>query len=184
MLTAAGLDARTFDPWVLDPPYAHALSAAAPTDLGPDAVDVVLALEVVEHLVDVEAFVADVGTVLAEGGCVTLSTGIYRPGLHGPEWAYLAREWGQHVTLWSQAALDHLAHRLGMHAVGLFPGRDGFLVILAPLGATALAARLATAAEILDHPSFAGRAASAWDLRSDGEVVAAEPVVRPARPAS
>ena len=176
MLVDGGWDAWTFDPHVRRPLFAVERSLH---ELPEREFDVVLALEVFEHLPEPIRDAKRIRRSLVDGGTVILSTGLYEADQHGPDWEYLAREWGQHVTFWSRKALAHLCAVVEMNSIGYFPGSDGFLVIMSPLAPAELRPRLDAAAQLLEAPDLLARRLRPWDLRSDGIVAGGVSVGEP-----
>jgi hypothetical protein len=175
MLRDAGFDAWLADPYVPRPYFApeHSLPDLA---LVPDAsFDAATAFEVFEHLTDPRAVGATLRRLLRPEGILALSTEVYEPDRHGPDWNYLSCEAGQHVTFWSRDALRRLARGLGFRSVGYFPGDAGFLVLFSPESAEALRRRLAAALNRLNGAGFFDRVTRGWDFHRNG-------VVRPAAP--
>jgi SAM-dependent methyltransferase len=181
MLRDVGLDAWTSDPYIPRPFFSPDRSIPDLDVLEEGSVDVIVALEVFEHLTDPMAVGATLRRVLAPGGSILLSSDRYHPDRHGPDWPYLALEGGQHVTFWSAEARAHFAAAHGLRSVASFPGDEGFLTLLSPLEPGDLAPPLALAQALLQDPGFLHEAVGRWDFRSDGIVTATpEPVVRPA----
>jgi hypothetical protein len=181
MLVDGGVDAWTYDEHVPRPFFAVERALSGASALEESAFDLIVALEVLEHLVQPMSTASLWRRALRSGGAVVASTEIYRPGERGPDWTYLALEFGQHVTFWSEAALARLAVALDLESIGLFPGRDGFLVILSPLSEAEIAGRLSQASRLLADDGFVASAERPWDFRSDGVVQEALPLVRPVR---
>jgi SAM-dependent methyltransferase len=179
MLRDVGMDAWTSDPYVPRPFFSpdRSLPDLAAVDAG--SVDVVVALEVFEHLTDPMAVGSDLRRVLAPGGSIVLSTGHYRPDEHGLDWPYLSLQGGQHVTFWSTEARAHFAATHGLRSVASFPGDDGFLTVMSPLAPAQLEPALARAHALLRDPTFPSAVVGHWDFRTDGVVVESpEPIVR------
>jgi SAM-dependent methyltransferase len=181
MLVSGGYDAWQADPYVAAPFFAPDRYIPDLGGIPPASFDVVTAFEVFEHLTDPRSVLRDLRRVLRDDGCVVLSTGVYEPGAHGPDWHYLAAESGQHVTFWSRAALGHLAAEFGFRSIGYWPGGQGFTVILSPLPPEALEAITARADEQVRGPAFWERITRPWDLRHFGYGSAAGAPVEPAR---
>jgi len=85
-------------------------------EVGSDAVgfDLLTAFEVFEHLSDP---VGELTTMLSMAPTIVLTTDLI-PRLNPPkphEWWYYATDSGQHVTLYTQEALCHLAKRCNLH---------------------------------------------------------------------
>jgi hypothetical protein len=182
MLLDGGFDAWQADPYVNRPffgPERHIADLRAqPTG----AFDAVTAFEVLEHLTDPIRVGDELRRLLKPGGVAVFSTGIYRAGIHGPDWPYLSTESGQHVTFWSRQALSHFAARLGFRSVGYSPGAEGFNIVCTESPADDLRARLARAAKLLCQPDFLGRATRCWELTHRGDCpISPMPLVEPAR---
>jgi len=76
-------------------------------------VDLISALDVIEHVVDPHRFVESLKRRLRKGGVVLLLTGdadAYPARVAGPQWSYL--RWCGHIPVFSQAGLSRL---LGSH---------------------------------------------------------------------
>jgi hypothetical protein len=133
--------------------------------------DVIIMLEVLEHLVSPIDLMRRITGLLKPTGALVISTEIYRTGEHTAAWPYLAPLGGQHVTFWSIEALHILRRELGFESLGYFPGRSGFLLLFTHESETTLAGKLAEAHQHLCDPLHAGRALAALDFRSDNIVV-------------
>ena len=167
MLIAAGFDAWTTDPYVEQAVLAPDRSLAWGDLARMPQCDCITALEVFEHLAAPLEVGAHLRGLLRPGGCLVVSTSLYRPGIHGPDWPYLSAEWGQHVTFWSEAAFAAYARQLGFQSIGYFPGGDGFLVILSTKPAAELADGLDAAARSLASSVLLQATTDAWDFRND-----------------
>ncbi|HEX6487630.1 MAG TPA: class I SAM-dependent methyltransferase, partial [Candidatus Dormibacteraeota bacterium] len=179
MLLDAGYSAWTSDPHVPKPYFAPDHVVADLSAAPPGTYDLVLALEVFEHLVQPVEVGESLARVLRAGGSLLISTEIYKPDQHGPEWGYLATEGGQHVNFWSQRALEIFAAHLGFTSIGLYPGDTGFLIVMSHLDEGTLAARLQAALERLDDPAFLASCLRPWDFRTSGVIPAgARPLAR------
>jgi hypothetical protein len=75
--------------------------------------DLVLATEVLEHLRAPREELTRLGVALDRDAVVYVTTGLFRPGVHGPEWAYLAPESGLHVSFYSNSAMAMAAKTAG-----------------------------------------------------------------------
>ena len=179
MLRDVGVDAWTSVPDVPHPFFSPDRSLPDLGDVDAGSVDVIVALEVFEHLTDPMDVGAALRRVLSPGGSLVISTGVYDPEAHGPEWPYLSLAGGQHVTFWSIEARAHFAATYGFRSVVSFPGDDGFMTVMSPFEAAQLEPVLRRAQALLGDPGFLAAAVERWDFRSDG-VVVESPVVRPA----
>lgn len=178
MFADAGFSASTADAYVPRPFFApdHVVEDLAAVAEG--RYDVVLALEVFEHLTNPLDVADQLRRVLRDGGTMIISTEVFRPDVHGPDWGYLAQQGGQHITFWSQEALRRLAVHMGLRSVGFYPGADGFLIVMSPLDPQRLSEGLRSAAGLLDEPRFLARSVQRWDFRNVGVVAAQErPIV-------
>jgi SAM-dependent methyltransferase len=183
MLKSGGYEAWQVDPYVPVPFLAADRYLSALDDFPGAGFDLIFALEVLEHLTDPMATLEGLARRLKPGGTLMLSTGIYHPGAHNHQWPYLAAEWGQHITFWSHPALVHAAGRLGFSSLGLFPGGEGFFILLSNLGAESLRARLSAALNVLRQADHQGRAVASWDLQALGCVqVLDDPLVEDLAP--
>jgi SAM-dependent methyltransferase len=167
MLTAAGFDAWTCDPHVDDALLAPGCSVPWEHLDRIPACDCITALEVFEHLPDPLAVGRRLRSHLRPGGCLVVSTSLYRPSAHGADWPYLSPEWGQHVTFWTDAAFVAYARELDYRSIGYFPGGEGFLVILSTKEPDDLAAGLEAASGALESPKLLHAMTDAWDFRGD-----------------
>jgi SAM-dependent methyltransferase len=181
MLRDVGLDSWTADPYVPRPFFSPDRSMPDLTQVSESSVDVIVALEVFEHLTDPMEVGAMFRRVLAPGGSIVISSERYRPDMHGADWTYLSRAGGQHVTFWSQEAREHFAAAHGLASVASFPGDEGFLTLMSPLDVTQLTPALNQARALINDPNFVSQVVARWDFRSDG-IVPEQPeaVVRPA----
>jgi SAM-dependent methyltransferase len=169
MLLDGGYDAWTADEYVSRP----FLATHRQLDFGaiaPGSFDVITAFEVFEHLLDPIVLGRRLASALTPAGTLILSTGLYDPRVHDEHWPYLAREGGQHITFWTTAALTTLARELDFASVGLFPGTDGFMIVLSRQSPAALRATVARAGARLRTTRRLPRALRPWDFRVDGVV--------------
>jgi SAM-dependent methyltransferase len=164
MLVDAGVDAWAADQYMSRTYFAHdrVIQDLAATPAG--GFDLVIASEVLEHLTDPAAVGRDFRRVLNPAGAVVLTTELYDPAAHGPDWPYLASEYGQHVLFWTRAALRAFADRHGFRSVGYFPDGRFPAVVLAATSAEDLAAALDRAGDRLRNPAEAADAARVWQL--------------------
>jgi SAM-dependent methyltransferase len=167
LLLDAGYDAWQTDPYVPRPFLANH-RFLADLDAVPDrSFDGILSFEVFEHLTDPMKIGRQFRRLLRPTGTVVLSTGVYEPGRHGPDWAYLDGL-EQHITFWSRAALSHFAGSLEFRSVGYFPDHTGILILLSPMTDEELRPKLAAAHEILGQPGFYEQATRDWELARQG----------------
>ena len=168
MLTDAGVDAWLHDPYVAQPYFAGTRSIPDLKDAPAGAFDLVTAFEVAEHLTDPVRVGADLRRVLRPGGAFVLSTGLYEPGLHGPDWPYLTPLTGQHILFWSRAAFRAFAARQGLRSVAFVTGEAIDLTVLADRPADDLDRAVRAAADRLKaHPD---PATQDWLLARDTRV--------------
>ena len=111
-----------FDAWGVDK---HASMAVA-KDWRLDAIDredgsadMVVAIEVFEHLPDPYEVLQDVASVLSDRGTILLRTTLYDGSQHDRDWYYLELSAGQHITFFSHEGLRKLAERCGLQATFL-----------------------------------------------------------------
>jgi SAM-dependent methyltransferase len=181
MLRDGGVDAWTSDPYVTRPFFSPDRSLPDLADVSEGSIDVIVALEVFEHLTDPMSVGALLRRVLSPRGSIVISSERYRPERHGADWPYLALAAGQHVTFWSTEARAHFAAALGLRSVASFPGDDGFLTVMSPLDSSELGAALTRAQTLLSHTDFLNAVVGRWDFRADGIVAEVpQPVVRSA----
>jgi len=84
--------------------------------------DILILIEVLEHLVRPHEELAALAARLSERGCILVRTGLYDHRIHGPNWWYLLAHRGGHINFASRKGLTSLAHRIGMEAVFLPAG--------------------------------------------------------------
>jgi len=92
----------------------------ATLDTTPNAyeVDLISALDVIEHVVDPNNFVKSLKRHLRKGGVVLLLTGdasAYPARIAGPQWSYL--RWCGHISVFSQAGLRRLLESHGFEVL-------------------------------------------------------------------
>lgn len=81
-------------------------------------VDLISALDVIEHVVDPHNFVESLKLQLRKGGVVLLLTGdadAYPARIAGPQWSYL--KWCGHISVFSQAGLRKLLESHGFEVL-------------------------------------------------------------------
>jgi SAM-dependent methyltransferase len=179
MLRDGAVDAWTSDPYVPRPFFSPDRSLPDLDSVDAGSVDVIVALEVFEHLTDPMAVGGTLRRALAPTGSLVISSERYRPERHGPDWPYLALATGQHVTFWSIEAREYFAAAHGFRSVASFPGDEGFLTVMSPFEAAELEEALTRAHALLNHTDFLNVVVGRWDFRSDGIVTEVpQPVVR------
>jgi SAM-dependent methyltransferase len=184
MLFDAGYDAWQTDPYVARPFLAGHRFLADLNAVPDQSFDGILAFEVFEHLTDPALIGRLFRRLLRPDGTVVISTGVYEPGNHGPDWPYL-NSLEQHVTFWSRAALGHFAAAWGFRSVGYFPDHMGFVIVLSPLADEELRPKLAAAHQLRGEPGFFELATRGWELSRHGASnIRPEALVKPAFAAS
>jgi 2-polyprenyl-3-methyl-5-hydroxy-6-metoxy-1,4-benzoquinol methylase len=103
------LESQGFQVDIYDPYYANSA-------LGSDY-DLIVCSDVVEHLIYPNA-AAQLFNFVSKGW-VLVKTPLYVSGLHKEDWWLLAREYGQHVTMWSENALRLFRERNGLKLLWL-----------------------------------------------------------------
>jgi len=81
-------------------------------------VDLISALDVIEHVVDPHSFVKSLKLALRKGGVVLLLTGdadAYPARVAGPQWSYL--KWCGHISIFSKAGLRQLLESHGFEVL-------------------------------------------------------------------
>ncbi len=124
-----------FDAWGVDK---HASMAVARNwqletveDEKAGRADVVVAIEVFEHLVDPCEVLQGMVRVLADNGMILLRTTLYDAARHDEHWYYLAVAGGQHITFYSREGVRRLAERCGLRTTFL---PFGFHLLTQPSG--------------------------------------------------
>lgn len=145
MLLDSGYDAWQTDSYFTKPLFAPHRYVAEMTSLEEASFDVILAIEVFEHLPDPLILGEQLQRLLKPTGTLIISTGIYHHESHTRDWWYLAREGGQHITLWTKLALEYYANQFQFHSVDYFPEEEGFLIVFSGLAQEELQAKLAQA---------------------------------------
>ena len=110
LLLDNGHDAWGFDPY----PQSIFAEDRIQTSLPDGPFAAITAIEVIEHTLDPVDFLKSLRTRLAPDGFLALSTELYDSAVHGPDWAYLAPQHGQHITLFSGRGLQRAAHAAGL----------------------------------------------------------------------
>lgn len=179
MLLDGGYDAWHTDMHVSQPFFAPNRYIKRFHEVARESFDIVVSLEVFEHLVDPIAVGEALCRALRPNGTILISTGIYHPGIHDNTWSYLATETGQHITFWTYRALSLFAWRFNFNSVGYFPGKEGFLIIFSPMVEEALGEKLSVALQILSDATHTNEITTPWDFRHDSTITEA-PDVKPA----
>ena len=84
----------------------------------PDAVDLISALDVIEHVVDPHNFMKSLKRYLRKGGAVLLLTGdadAFPARIAGAQWSYL--RWCGHISVFSRAGLRRLLESHGFEVI-------------------------------------------------------------------
>ncbi len=164
MLCSSGLDAWGHDQYVPHPYFAPHRVVADPLADPPGGFDVFTALEVFEHLTDAAAVGHMLTHTLSPEGAAVITTELYDPATHGPDWNYLVTLTGQHVTFWSRQGMAHFAGRLGFKSVGHSVGGGFPAIVLSRLEPTELGELIAQAEKRLSDPQFQAGITRGWVL--------------------
>ena len=92
--------------------------ATLDTTMQPYDVDLISALDVIEHVVDPHSFVKSLKRHLRKNGVVLLLTGdadAYPSRIAGPQWSYL--RWCGHISVFSQSGLRRLLESHGFEVI-------------------------------------------------------------------
>ena len=181
MLFTAGLDAWQSDPYVSMPFFAQDRFIADLETVPAGSFDIVTSFEVFEHLLQPLEIGRSLKRLLRPDGFLMISTGVYQASQHGPDWPYLAREGGQHITFWSRQALSHFAHQLGFSSVGYWPNLDGVNIVFSSRPVEQLQQDLARGLSVLTGAGFLDRICRPWELSNFGIAYASSPLTTPAR---
>lgn len=121
MLRESNYDAWTFDAYINEPLLAGTFHINAMDKIPEKSVDVITALEVLEHLAEPNALIEDFQRILKPSGILMISTCIYKPEEHNNDWVYLVPETGQHITFWTEQGIQQYAQQLGFNSALRFP---------------------------------------------------------------
>lgn len=181
MFCLAGFHCRQYDPFCRFPFLEPERAYGDVTEIPPTAFDLVTALEVFEHLVDPAETIRRLAAFLRPHGTVAISTGLYNRQKHGPEWPYLSRQSGQHVTFYTQQSLTVLGKIAGLTTVCLFPSDEGFLILFTNREKKHVSPLLKRASRHLASRKLHSRwTAEAWDiLRHVGTKPIPQPLILP-----
>jgi SAM-dependent methyltransferase len=112
-----GWDAYGFEPFI--PPVYLPSRVFVNRDqlLARSPFDLIIATEVLEHLVDPASELGKISELLADTGFLYITTGLYKPGTLGKNWSYLVPHTGQHVSFYSRSAIKEVMRILGASVV-------------------------------------------------------------------
>jgi len=113
-LMAAGHEAWGYEKYDWTGPASAHTTGRIVGHLGdaPGQFDLVSAIEVLEHTLRPGVVLEQMAERLTEPGIAVVSTALYDG--HGPDWYYLAREYGQHITFPSAKGLHMCAQKAGL----------------------------------------------------------------------
>lgn len=165
MLLDSGFDAWHTDAYINKSLFAPQRYIKEIETLPAASFDVILALEVFEHLTAPFEIGKQLQRLLKPNGTLIISTSIYDPSLHTVEWSYLGKEQGQHVTFWTQSALQHYAKFLDFKSINYFPipPKEFFTLFSADPPHT-LAEKVAQATQYLNDPQHFNEITEKWDV--------------------
>jgi SAM-dependent methyltransferase len=110
------------------------------------SVDLITMIEVFEHLPNPLETLQSIAPLLNANGQILIRSELFDDKKHGPDWAYITPEHGQHINFPSAIGLQRLACRLGLTGVHLPFGFFLFQQPYRPLPRFRRAALLAAAA--------------------------------------
>jgi SAM-dependent methyltransferase len=177
MFRLAGFHCRQYDPFCPRPLFEPELAYTDAGQIPAVAFDLVTALEVFEHLLEPTETIRQLAGCLKPNGTLAVSTGLYDHRKHGPEWPYLSRIAGQHVTFYTRRALAVLGKAAGLPTVCLFPSDEGFLILFTRQERPHVEPLLQRAARHVTDTDLRSRwTVEAWDILRH---IGASPVVQP-----
>lgn len=118
LLRDQGLDATGYDKYVTSP-FVPEFTLRRLTPQSRTNADMITAFEVFEHLLDPAETLALLAANLSDRGAILFRTELYRPGTHGPDWAYLHSAHGQHINFFTAQGLADLSRPLDLAPVFL-----------------------------------------------------------------
>lgn len=109
-LNLAGLNAWGFEPY--SPSFADGRVLKSWKEMTQTiaSIDLLMCIEVLEHLRDPDRFLGDVSQLIRADGYILISTGMFRKGFHGADWYYLNPAAG-HVSIFTEKSLQALLKR-------------------------------------------------------------------------
>jgi SAM-dependent methyltransferase len=112
-----GWDVYGFEPYI-PPMYLPTRTLVSRDQLLAHApFDLIIASEVLEHLVDPASELRGISEILADAGFFYVTTGLYRTPGRDVNWPYLAPQSGQHVSFYSRSAIEEVKRIVGASAV-------------------------------------------------------------------
>lgn len=168
MLLDAGYDAWTSDRHITKPFLAPHRCIKTTEALPQQSFDVIVCLEVFEHLLDPLTIGAKLVGALKSNGTLLISTEIYDPSFHDHTWSYLATESGQHITLWTHESIRFFAQKFGFRSIGYFPDRKGFLIVFSHASEIELNQQLTDGLRVLTDQRHLVEITEPWDFRNKG----------------
>jgi hypothetical protein len=105
--------------------------------------DLITCIEVLEHTTNPVEVLASFRSRIKENGLVVVSTELVDLQTEPKDWHYLAKEHGQHITLFSRSGLSSAAEASGFEWVRTLPfGNTPLLHLLVPKGSRIPARKL------------------------------------------
>lgn len=99
------------------------ISFGEDADIPEDPVDLILAIEVFEHLTDPIHEMSGLFSILRSSSILYATTNTYDPQKHNENWDYIRDVPGQHVSFYSKESLNYIAELYGCRVFIDFPRR-------------------------------------------------------------
>ncbi len=122
-----GFDAFGYDKYS-ETPFCKNFSFKNVVSIADKKFDLIIALEVTEHLLQPQETLKQLASLLSKKGIIFLSTTCYEKNIHDENWDYLISQGGQHINFASKKGLRILANSQNLstmfmpHEISLFCG--------------------------------------------------------------